>query len=168
LSKAQILAGDFFFSMAIFLLVLGISMVMFNYVAIQVRNNQEEDFMHIVSLTTADLLLKTEGYPKDWNESNVKSIGLATNDLLNESKVVRFVNMSYDTAKSGLKINQYDFLITFNDINGTALNLSGINMSIGIDPVVESQVVKIHRSTIIDNGTRRIPTIISIVLWRRL
>src|SRR3989344_8472611 len=105
--------------MTIFLIVLGISMVMFNYVSIQVRNDQEENFMHIVAITTADLLIKTPGLPDDWNEINIKSLGLASNELLNQSKVVRLVNMNYDTAKSGMKINQYDVLITFNYINGT-------------------------------------------------
>jgi len=168
LNKGQVLAGDFFLSMAIFLVILGISMMMFNYVSAQVRSNQEEDFMHIVAITTADLLIKTPGLPDDWNETNIKSLGLVSNELLNQSKVVRLVNMSYDTAKDGMKISQYEILVTFNDINGTVLNLSGMNMSFGIDPIIESQVVKIQRSTLIDNGTNRIPTVINLVLWRRI
>jgi len=168
LSKGQILAGDFLLSMTIFLIVLGISMVMFNYVSIQVRNDQEENFMHIVAITTADLLIKTEGSPPDWNENNVKSLGLASNDFLNQSKVVKFVNMSYENGRNAMKINQYDVLITFNYINGTVVNINGSNMTFGLDPVTESQVVKIQRSALISNGENRIPVVMTLVLWRRL
>jgi hypothetical protein len=154
--------------MTIFLLVLGISMLMFSYVGTQVRSDQEEDFMHIVAITTADLLIKTPGLPDDWNETNVKSLGLANGDLLNQTKVVNFVNMSYSTAKAGMKISQYEILVTFNDINNTVLNLSGMNMTFGISPESEAQVVKIQRSALISDGENRKATVMNLVLWRRL
>ena len=168
MSKGQILAGDFLLSMTIFMLVLGISLVMFNYVANHVRNDQEENFMHMVAITTSDLLIKTTGLPDDWNETNIRSLGLANNDLLNQTKMVKFVNLTYGTGKDAMKISQYEILITFNDINGTVLKINGINMSFGIDPVTESQVVKIQRSTLISDGENRTPTVMSLVLWRRL
>jgi len=168
LNKGQIIAGDFLFSISIFLLVLGIALVMFNYVGFQVRNNQEEDFMHITAMATTNLLIKTEGSPANWSGGDVKSIGLVTDNLLNQTKVIEFVGMNYDTARSTLKIANYEMKVTFNDINDTLLNLDGTDLTIGTDPITESQVIKLQRTAIISDGNNRIPTVMEFVLWRRI
>ena len=166
MNKGQLISGDFFLSMGIFLTVLGISLVIFNYVSLRIIDNQEEDFMHTVATATADVLINTEGSPRNWNETNVKSVGLESNGLLNRSKVIRMVGMDYDSLRNALRIKPYEILVTFNSINGSVLNLSGTELKTGNAPAGKSQIVTIQRSALIVNGSSRIIAVTNFVLWR--
>jgi len=166
LNKGQLISGDFFLSMGIFLTVLGISLVIFNYVSLRIIDNQEEDFMHTVATATADVLINTEGSPRNWNETNVRSVGLESNGFLNRSKVIRMVGMDYDSLRNALRIKPYEMRITFNGINGSVLNLSGTELQIGTEPDVKSQIVKIQRSALITNSSSRIIAVVNFILWR--
>jgi hypothetical protein len=163
----QVMTGDFIIATTVFLLAIGLSVFMFNSSIKQIKNEQEEDFMHVTAVSVSELLIKTEGSPKNWNSSNVKSIGLASGDLLNQSKVIEFVNMSYDSVRNIMNIKQYGMKMTFNSINGSVLNISGTEMQIGSDPPNNSQVINIKRNTLITDGGERTIALMNFILWRQ-
>lgn len=60
----------------------------------------------------ADLLVKTTGYPTDWNlnPGAARSIGLATKEyVLSPTKVNAFAGVDYNTAKEKLGVQNYEF-----------------------------------------------------------
>lgn len=166
--SGQTMAFDFFISISMFLLVMGMSIVAMNYIDGQLKSNQEEALMRTAAVTASEVLLKTEGSPREWNTTNVKSVGLLSGEFLNESKVIAFVSMDYSPARSTLGIRQYELYVNFTSINSSILNLRGRELSFGSDPIVSSQIIKVQRAALIDsNGTRK-TAVINFVVWRRL
>ncbi len=152
--------------MAIFMLIVGIAVTMFNYVSAQVRDNQEEDFMNTVASSSSEMLLRTEGSPRNWTQDGVRSIGLASNGLMNKSKVVGFVTMDYGESRSAMKIKPYEMLVTFRGINGSLLVMDGTVLAAGTEPPGSAQVSRSQRSGIIADGDVRTVAIMEVVLWR--
>ena len=69
--------------------------------------------------------LVSEGYPSNWNNNTVKRIGLTDNNQrINKNKLRNFANLPYTHSKKILG-TVYDYLIFFEDTNGTILNIGG-------------------------------------------
>ncbi len=169
MNKGQIVSTDFFLSIGLFFIVLGILVAIIDYVGTQTRSSQEEGFMYTVANAVSDLLLNTEGSPKDWNNSSARSVGLASGELLNQSKILQFVNMNYNTTKSTMKIKQYEIRVTFNRISGTAMNINGTELITGPEPAPRSHAVKLQRSRVMaDENNNKSIVIIDFILWKRL
>jgi hypothetical protein len=74
--------------------------------------------MQVLSSEAMDSLIKTPGFPTNWNSTNVELIGLAEKEnVLNEKKVLAFEAISYETAKTKLGLGKYDFSFDINSIN---------------------------------------------------
>ncbi|MAH33150.1 hypothetical protein CL615_02045 [archaeon] len=66
------------------------------------------------------------GFPDNWNNATVQSIGITNNNQkINNTKIVDFNRISYDTTKK-LFGTAHDYLIFFTDENGTVLNVEGV------------------------------------------
>lgn len=94
----------------------------------------------------ADSIL-SEGYPKDWNLTNVVTTGILTNNKINETKLERFYNLSNSTyAKTktlfNTKYNYYFFLNENMIIDGTTIQ------GIGKEPLNDKNLIKITRFTV--------------------
>ena len=119
MSKAQVISGDFTISIAVFIAILIMVLPLWGYVESQVKGNEERRDMESSLLIVSDVLTKTHGLPFDWNESNVRSIGLAGKEgVLNITKVLNLVGMDYDNAREILGINNYGLYISFRNIDG--------------------------------------------------
>jgi hypothetical protein len=128
--KAQMWSLDLAASLIIFFSAVIALVFAWNYMSAAIVQNQETDELQLKALTVSDSLIRTPGIPQDWNESNVISIGLADDDnLLNETKVQRFVNMSYDSARFLLDMSPYDFYFEVADINGTVYENTTVPVS---------------------------------------
>jgi len=69
--------------------------------------------------------LISSGYPTNWTNSTVISIGLTDgNTRLDPNKVLEFSKINYQHAKNSLS-TKYDFQITFRDRNNQTLNILG-------------------------------------------
>lgn len=94
----------------------------------------------------ADSVL-SEGYPKNWDLSNVVTTGILTNNKINETKLKNFNDLSstnYTKTKQlfSTKYNYYFFLNETIVINGAEV------LGIGKEPVNQKNLVKITRFTI--------------------
>lgn len=119
MSKAQIVSGDFTISVAIFIAILVMVLPLWNYVETQVRSNEERMDMESSLMIVSDVLIKTQGLPENWSASNVRSIGLADEEgILNTTKVLNLINMSYDNVRDLLGIKNYELYISLKDIDG--------------------------------------------------
>lgn len=126
--KGQVWSLDFIVSVIVFLSVLIPLFFVWNQINLQ--NQQELLFEDIerMALSLSDSLVRTGGFPEDWNESTVSVIGLASGDnILDESKVSSFLSMgaaNYNMTRT-LLTGSYDFFFEITDINGTAIGSMG-------------------------------------------
>lgn len=111
LLKGQIWYFDLVIALALFTLIIILS---FKYIS-ETFMFQGTDILEEAKKFSDTLL--SEGIPKNWNSSIVKSIGLRTNNSLDITKLSTLNNMTqsdYDNIKE-LSSLKYDFLILFEE-----------------------------------------------------
>ncbi len=129
MSKAQTISGDFIISMVIFLIVLSLVIPTFDRIAIQIKAEDDRREIETFSVFATDVMLKTAGYPQDWNETTVGSIGLSdVSGRINLTKIKSFMRMDYRRAKDLLGLGELDVNISFYDINNYNI-LTGVAQS---------------------------------------
>ena len=130
--KAQTWSMDFITSVAVFALVFTVIMFAWNY---STQKNAERTVfkdLQNTGLMVSDVLIRIPGSPPDWNESNVKSLGLAVREnVLNESKVKEFVLMDYSKAKALLGIVDKEFYFRMEYLNDSVMEYDGITLEKG-------------------------------------
>ena len=119
-------AGDFIISIAVFLIVITILLTMFGHMTDQVSAEQSRADTDMAALFASDVLLKTSGFPDEWNATNAVSLGLRNSDgRLNITKIKNFVSMNYNKSRQLLGFQDIDFNVTFFDTNNNIM-LSGV------------------------------------------
>ncbi|MBU0530420.1 MAG: hypothetical protein KKC05_02000 [Nanoarchaeota archaeon] len=160
--RGQIWSVDFVVSAIIFFTVLFLVILVWNYTSVQGSEVLALKNMQSAAMKTSDALIRTGGLPDDWNGTNVYVIGLADGDnILNQTKVLRFINTPYSKAKS-LLTGEYDFYFEMLHLNGTVINESGTNLTTGaviIDPVV---VVPVERYVLYRDEITRL----RLIVWK--
>ena len=68
--------------------------------------------------------LMSEGYPENWNSTNVQRIGIVDQNFrLNEAKLNELALMEYSTTR-GILDTKYDYYLYFLEKNGEAANIT--------------------------------------------
>lgn len=119
--RGQTLSGDFIISVAIFLVVLSIVLPLFAQVSDRARTENEQREIEKRSLFVSDAIVKTSGYPSDWNAATVRTLGFLDNGRLNMTKIRFFMEMNYVDAQDALSIPDLNFNISFYDLDGNSL-----------------------------------------------
>ncbi len=107
-----------------------------------------------------DMLL-SEGFPKNWTESNVVTIGIMSNNKVNETKLERFYNLAIsDYPKTrGLFNTRYEYYIILPE----NISVGGVQVhGIGNEPSGQANLVKINRIVIYNDK----PTTFKIEVWQ--
>ena len=123
--KAQLWSIDFVIGLVLF----SMALYFFYIYGIGSLNTQNEDFqeMFINAEKLSDSLISS-GYPIDWTNSSIISIGLTDgNTRLDPNKVLEFSKIDYQTSKRLLG-TKYDFQILFKDKNNQVLEISEITI----------------------------------------
>lgn len=130
------------------------------------------DGVYSQAKTISDYLI-SEGYPTDWNQTNVIRLGLTTGDhVLDIDKLKEFTNMTktdYDNVKTTL-VSKGDFVIYFENKNGELLNLSEQFIgnpyynSTNIDNANPDVMVKVFRYLVYKRGGKGSAEIIKMVM----
>jgi hypothetical protein len=126
--KGQVWSLDFITSIVAFLIVLIPLFFIWSYVNIQNQQQIIFDDVETSTLSISDSLIRTKGSPEGWNTTNVKIIGLASEEnVLNSTKVSYFFTMGnteYNRTRTVLT-GSYDFFFNLTDINGTVHGIIG-------------------------------------------
>jgi len=72
--------------------------------------------------------LLSDGYPTDWNSSNVIEIGILSNNKINETKLERFYNFTinnYAQTRSIFK-TRYNYYLSFDNMTINSIVIDGI------------------------------------------
>jgi hypothetical protein len=121
--KSQIWGFEFFIGFIIFM---GAIFLFYNY-SNNLSNLQEVTAEElIIDGKSISNYLMSAGLPSGWNASNVSMIGLTDGFYhLNVTKLASFSEMDYGQKKNLLS-SVNDFLVFFQDRNGTLLEINGI------------------------------------------
>jgi len=149
--KAQAWTLDFIFAMLIFSIAI---ILLLTHTVGRTDYNIVYDFDKISSH------LITDGYPTNWNNTNVVYPGLLSNGILNETKInqIKLLNNSFIISSFGIRNN---FYVNITDRNGKTINISG-PACFGIKPSNPSEIIEGKRLSSF-NG---VPVIINIMVWK--
>lgn len=125
LSKGQIITSDLLLAITVLsILVIYLGGAIDNTLDKFASNEQLQD-MELGAVKTADVLVRSAGYPANWEDypASAISIGLSSSDrALNEKKLSVFTNLDYQTAKKLLGVSEYEFYFKLTR-NGTEKGL---------------------------------------------
>lgn len=142
--KAQAWGTDLMVASVIFTSAI----VFFYFYALNDPNEAQEsiDSMLYDGRIIADVIL-SEGYPKNWSSGDVVTIGILTNNKINETKLERFYDLAifnYPRTKS-LFNTKYNYYFNFSET--MFIGAAPIN-GIGSKPLNQKNLVKISRFTV--------------------
>ena len=114
--------------------------------------------------------LMSEGFPQDWNETNVITLGITNQNKINETKLERFYTMShpvnnpagYEKARKIIG-TQYNYFVNLSQsitFSGVPIPEEGIGFSFTGQQY--DNLIKINRVTIYNNK----PTTLHVYIWK--
>lgn len=122
-SKGQFFSIDFVLALALFSLVVLSVAFAWEDARAQALDLQAHANIYSKAEAVSDSLVRSKGFPENWNATSVQSIGLASEArVLNESKAEEMMGLSYSTAKSKLAVWEYDFYFNLTDSSGELIN----------------------------------------------
>lgn len=117
--KAQAGVFDFILATAIFALFLLFLAPLTNDFYSEMQERADTRALQSAAVSASNLLLLSAGSPQDWNESNVSSIGLASESrVINASKFEALIRTNYSIAKVFLGIGARNLWINASDAFG--------------------------------------------------
>ena len=165
MKNGQAVVTDLFIAIAVFIVLVTITTVIWDLYSIRLKMRQEYEDMMIKAIHISDQLVKSPGYPLDWeyrinttSQDYVEILGLSHNDrVLSNQKVEMFRTViPNQKVKDLLKIGLYNFYFTIKERNGTIVLAKGNN------PVGSFNTVNLAR-LIIYNGQ---PRFMEFALWK--
>jgi len=155
MNKGQVWSLDFAASVVIFFSVVVMILFSWNYTSAKHTEQMIFNEMESMSVGISDSLIRTKGYPEEWNKTNVQIIGLAQEEnILNQTKILYFVNMSYDNSRATMDILNYNFYLGIRYLNETIITLNGTDLETGLHPSGFSNstmIVPIERYMLFDH-----------------
>ncbi len=146
LCKGQIFSFDFLIACSIFILILAVLVSHIGYNAIQLKELKEKHELTKSGYKLSEIFFM-DGYPKDWNSSNVKIIGLQTDNRIDWNKLKELENFGYQKSLILLGLN-YDYNLTIG------------NYTFGKNPENASSAFRINRVGILNSSVVPIQVII--------
>ena len=175
--KGQGWGFDLMIAMTIF--IIGITVFYFYALNYPSEGSDTLDNLFYDGTVISDLLL-TEGFPRDWNETNVIQLGILSDNKVNLTKLERLYNLTWDhdagpsgeldqigyTRTKGLFNIRFEYFFNFSKNMDTIDPARGTVPYIGkhyeFDAGVEPEnLIKVTRFTIYDNK----PSTLNIFIW---
>ncbi|MFH0970978.1 MAG: hypothetical protein ABIG96_01770 [Candidatus Micrarchaeota archaeon] len=147
-------SGDFVVGLAIFLVILLIVSPMWSSVTTQVENSEAERRLQIAGIEVSETLLRTKGFPEDWNSTSVISIGLAGETrVLNATKAkyfFQFMESNYTDAKFMLGAGAYDMRVEIANNTGLPVIFEGVEFTRDPVPANSYDVTNTERLAVLE------------------
>ncbi|MEK6861218.1 MAG: hypothetical protein AABY07_04555 [Nanoarchaeota archaeon] len=164
MKRGQAVVTDLFIAIAVFIVLVTITTVIWDLYTIRLKMRQEYEDMIVKNLQISDQLVKNPGVPNDWeyviqqNPDYVDVLGLAFDDrILSSKKVEMFrTNMTNQKVKDILKIGLYNYYFVIKEQNGTPILAKGNN------PIGSFNTVNLARLVRYKDRTR----IMEFALWK--
>ncbi|MFA5060867.1 MAG: hypothetical protein WC494_00950 [Candidatus Pacearchaeota archaeon] len=129
-----------------------------------ISSKESYEIIYYEGKSISDKIL-SEGYPKNWNSSNVVSIGLTTNNKIDQDKLEEFYEMSQKDYPRTKKIfgTKYDYYFSVEGnltVNSTEIQGFG-KPGVNITEINPKNLIKINRISIYKNKLVKI----SVYIW---
>ncbi len=110
----------------------------------------------------SDVLVGTKGFPEDWTNETVETIGLASEEnVLSSEKVSRLLSVSYSSSKALLPIGNFEFFLNLSE-----LSTGDPIFNYGIFPNNNStSIVPTRRLVLYSNSTGRTLAKLEVLVW---
>ena len=167
--KGQLFSGDITTATMVFLLALALSVFIWDSSVEDINNAENLRNMEKVASETVEQLIRTPGVPEDWNYYTVQVVGLSSEDrIIDSSKATEFLELmnssttDYDDNKHKLGLGIYDFYVNVTDINGTLVQVNGIDFIAGKEPTNSYTTLSVFRTAVYNDIIIRF----NFVIWR--
>lgn len=112
----------------------------------------------------SDYLVRTKGYPEDWNASNVLLIGFAGDEenILLISKIEKFMTLNYTFARSKMNLNGKEFYLKIIDVINNKTLYSYGNLSYQS----ATNLIQVTRFCLVNDSTKLIPSKLLLGVWQ--
>lgn len=133
--SGQIFTTDLVISTLIFFVIVNLSLITWNITqANTVMFNDERDLQNRVT-RVADLVVRSPGYPTDWNTSSIQVIGFTARDHeIDNRKLAAFHQLPYTQQVHLMRTDHTNFSLTFSS-DGHTVNISHPTAAIGPEPI---------------------------------
>ncbi|QKQ98635.1 hypothetical protein GKQ38_03880 [Candidatus Nanohaloarchaea archaeon] len=146
--KGQVFLPDFISSVVIFSFILFFFMISWNNLVESNFSQGREDLVNNAQRTKT-LLLETQGYPSDWNESNVMVPGLKESGYIDAGKFLDLKNISATRRNRMFKNAFYN--LTFMN-NGSVASFKGQKMTIGSEINQSGDIVTLRETVAVNKS----------------
>lgn len=133
-------------AVALVIFTVGILIFFFYTVNRPAEARESLDYMFYDGNLIADSVM-SKGAPSGWNSSNVITIGVLSDNKINETKLEQFYNLSIEDYKRTKQLFNTRFDYYFSLSENMSLYVGEVN-GIGYFPLNEKNLVKITRFTI--------------------
>ena len=140
--KGQALSFDLLMAVVIFSFALAILVTQISYQSREIDEVRKQNEMIEASYEVSEIFFR-EGYPKDWNESNVEILGLEKNNRISWDKLQKLESLGYQKSLALIGLD-YDYNITIDGEN--------LHWSFGRSPENSTTLVKTDRLGILNSS----------------
>ncbi len=141
--KAQALSFDFLIATTLFILITAILLAQVGHNTKELNEIRDKNELIDETYKLSEIFFD-EGYPKNWNSSNVAVIGLETNNRISWSKLKTLEEIGYQKSLVLLGLK--------NDYNITIFEDNSALYSFGKNIENASSIVKVDRVGILNNS----------------
>lgn len=157
-TKGQIYTADFISSVVVFSVIIVLYGAIWNTTVDKTKSDGNPQIkQHSMTFE----LLKTSGYPQNWNTTNVEIIGLYNNSYLDTNKFLKLKNISGSKKRTLLRTDKYWIELQYE--NGSTVsrnNLSLVDSSLKNNNLskIDSKKIDVYTSAVnsisLRNGQR--------------
>ena len=176
-SGGQIYSGEFLVGFVIFMSALTVILTLWNTVYSDIFDMEGRHTMESFGSDAVEKLVRTRGVPVDWGVDNVTSLGLINESrILMPEKIYALSHLMDDTQSdlcTGMSnyecnaylmgLGRYHFFMTFSYLNGSQVVVSAKDATAGRQPVNETEVMTIMRTSILEGEIVRL----YVTVWRQ-
>jgi hypothetical protein len=133
---------DLAFGSFIFLLVLIAVISLYQQALIDSNSLNENELLQEKAFLAVERLLNSRGEPENWvliPFNDVNSVGLLNSEgFVTEEKLLAFINADYNSSKSKLGLQNYEFYFEFSGVDSVQ---AGLVLEADFDSVVVRRIV---------------------------
>lgn len=159
---AQIFSFDFASSASIFMIFFVIFLLAYSRLKDETDYSERMRNLMLSSNKVSDVLVGTKGFPEDWTNETVETIGLASEEnVLSSEKISSLLSVSYSSSKSLLPLGNFELFLNLSE-------LSTGNQIFEYGPYPSNNstsIVPTRRLVLYSNGTGRTLAKLEVLVW---
>jgi len=167
MKKAQAVSLDFYASLFIFIIILALGITMWHNSVQNTSWNIKIQEMDNYANKIADSLIRSQGYPPNWDNNTVELLGLVeTSHILDYQKALEMKNISADKMESLFGYISYNLYIEINNISDMPVVVDNINLTWGAyNQSIANSITKAKRFAILHNKDKFERVSVNVFIW---